>query len=119
MKDTMIDVMVSMMPFMKPFMWIGVAVAVIGLLLIVVQFTFKSNANKGIVWSARIVLTAAIFFIAAQIAGHFLSMPPTINFGDSSKFEFILVSFWQIGLAFFVAAITIKLVGSVKKTAEF
>ena len=35
-------------------------------------------------------------------------MPPTVNFGDSSKFEFILVSFWQIGIALLIASLIIK-----------
>ncbi len=115
MKDTMIDVMVSMMPYMKPFMWIGVAAAALGFTLIIAKIALKSNTSKGILWSGRIVFAASIFFIAAQIAGHFLSMPPAINFGDSTKFEFILVSFWQIGLAFLVAAIAFKFTSTSKQ----
>ena len=111
----MINMMVSMMPFMKPFMWAGVLVAIIAMLLIVLSRLLGSDMQKAITWSGRIVLTVAIFFISAQLAGYFLSMPPTINFGDSSKFEFILVSFWQIGVGFAIAAGIIKFAGSLKQ----
>jgi len=108
MKDAMIDMMVLMMPYMKPFMWIGVVVALIGIAFIVASFVMKNDMQKMITWSGRIVFAVSAFFLAAQLAGYFLNMPPTVNFGDSSKFEFILVSFWQIGLAFLVAGLIIK-----------
>ena len=111
MKDMMINLMVNMMPFMKPFMWIGVVVAAIGLMFVIAKRVFKIDNSTVITWTGRVVLITAIFFLAAQAAGYFLSMPPTINFGDSSKFEFILVSFWQIGVAFLVSALVIKFVG--------
>lgn len=104
-----------MMPYMKPFMWFGVAFVVIGVLLVVAQLAFKSNGNKGVAWSVWIAFISAIFFLAAQAAGIYLSMSPTVNFGDSSKFEFNLVSFWQIGLAFLVAAIILKVLGKSKQ----
>ena len=119
MKDAMIDMMVVMMPYMKPFMWIGVVVAALGLIFILASLVLKSDLHKATSWSVRIVFAVSVFFIAAQIAGYFLSMPPTVNFGDSSKFEFILVSFWQIGLAFLVTGFVIKLAnGSSKVTAS-
>lgn len=108
MKDTMIDMMVAMMPFMKPVMWVGVIVAIIGLTFIATKIIFKMDMQKSITWSVRIALSTAIFFLVAQVAGYFLNMPPTINFGDSSKFEFILVSFWQVGVALLIASLVIK-----------
>lgn len=115
MKDTLIDMMVVMMPFMKPFMWVSVLFVALGFLLIIVNMIFKRNTLTGVVWSSRIVFVSALFFILAQIAGYFLNMPPTINFGDASKFEFILVSFWQISLVLFVAGLIIKLASSLKQ----
>lgn len=115
MKDTMIDMMVMMMPYMKPFMWIGVVVAILGITFILASFALKSDMQKIIMWSGRVVLVVAVFFLAAQLAGFFLNMPPTVNFGDSSKFEFILVSFWQIGLAFLFAGLVIKFAAGSKK----
>lgn len=118
MKDTMIDIMVSMMPLMKPFMWFGVVVAIIGFLFVIAKYALKSDNTKIIVWSGRLVFLVSVFFLAAQVAGHFLSMPPTINFGDSSKFEFILVSFWQIGAAFLVSGLIIKFIGASNKSQQ-
>ncbi|MFW2373785.1 MAG: hypothetical protein ACN4GM_11740 [Gammaproteobacteria bacterium] len=115
MKDVMIDIMVAMMPLMKPFMWLGILVAILGFMMVGAKLAFNKHNANAIVWSERVVFFIAIFFLAAQIAGHFLSMPPTINFGDISKFEFILVSFWQIGVAFLVSALIIKFVGSSNK----
>jgi len=108
MKDSMIDMMVMMMPYMKPFMWIGVVAVIVGILLAIASLAFKSNTLKASTLLGRVVFGVSIFFIGAQLAGYFLNMPPTINFGDSSKFEFILVSFWQIGAAFLVAGLIIK-----------
>lgn len=116
MKDVLINIMVSMMPLMKPFMWFGVVVAVLGLIFIIAKTLFKGNTDKGISWSSKIVFSVSIFFILAQIAGQLLSMPPAINFGDSTKFEFILISFWQISLAFFISALIIKFGGKVNKS---
>jgi len=118
MKDMMIDMMITMMPYMKPFMWVGVVVAVLGIVFIIANYLFKSNMQKAVAWSGRIVFGVSIFFIAAQLAGYFLNMPPTVNFGDSSKFEFILVSFWQIGVAFLVAGLVIKFAGAAKKSTS-
>lgn len=113
MKDAFIEMMVAMMPLMKPFMWFAAGVAAIGILLILSNLAFKTELRKSVIWSARIVLIAAVFFLAAQLAGYVLSMPPTVNFGDASQFEFILVSFWQIGLVLLVAGLLIKFAGKV------
>lgn len=118
MKDIMIDIMVSMMPIMKPFMWFGVAVTIIGFLFVIAKFVLKSDNSKIIVWSGRFVFLVSVFFLLAQLAGQFLNMPPTINFGDSSKFEFILVSFWQIGVAFLVSGLIIKFIGASNRSQE-
>ena len=118
MKNIMIDMMVVMMPYMKPVMWIGVIVASIGLLFVIINLAFKINVKKEITWSVRIALATAVFFLVAQVAGYLLSMPPTINFGDSSKFEFILVSFWQIGSGLLFAAFIIKYLSTIKNSKD-
>ncbi len=107
MKDTLIDMMVNMMPLMKPMMWLAIIAAAIGLLFALGRIAFKANACKMVSWSSRIVLTIATFFLASQLMGYLLSMPPTFNLGDSSKFEFILVSFWKVGAALLAAGIVI------------
>jgi len=110
----MIEIMVTMMPLMKPFMWFSAVIAILGLIFIIANMVFKFENKKLLTWPLRMVLAAAGFFMAAQVAGYFLNMPPTINFGDSTKFEFILVSFWQVGLAFLLVGITLKLMTGIK-----
>jgi len=111
MKDAFINMMVTMMPVMKPLMWFATAVAIIGLLLTLSNLAFKTRIRSGVIWTGRIVLVAAVFFLAAQLAGAVLNMPPTINFGDAAKFQFILVSFWQIGLVLLVTGMFIRYIG--------
>lgn len=114
MKDAFINMMVSMMPLMKPFMWFAAAVAVIGIVLMLLNLAFNTGLRQSVIWSARVVVIAAIFFLAAQAAGTLLNMPPTINFGDAAKFQFILVSFWQIGLVLLVAGLLIRYLGTLR-----
>lgn len=115
MKETVIDLMLAMMPLMKPFMWTGVGIALIGVMLLLAQIIFKSNTRKAMKWTTALVFAASIFFIGAQIAGYLLNMTPAINFGDSSKFEFILVGFWQIGVGFLLVSMVLKFAGLSKQ----
>ncbi len=115
MKDTLIEMMIAMMPYMKPFMYVGFAFVVLGIILVLTKMAAKSSENKALTWSLRFIYLTAGFFIIAQVMGIILSMPPTINFGDASKFEFILVSFWQVGLAFLVVALILKFLGRNKQ----
>jgi hypothetical protein len=46
-----------------------------------------------------------------------LGAQPAINFGDSTKFEFILYPFWQIGLALLVPGLLILMVGGRRTTS--
>lgn len=107
MKDILINMMVTMMPLMKPLMWAAIVAAALGILFAVARLAFKANACKMVSWSSRIVLAIAVFFLASQLMGEMLSMPPTFNMGDANNFEFILVSFWKVGAALFAAGIVI------------
>jgi|ERR1700722_2699796 hypothetical protein len=49
-------------------------------------------------WVGWLFCTAGAVAISAFIAMTFRGLPASFNFGDPSKFEFILVPFWQIGL---------------------
>ncbi len=113
----MVDIMLKLMPFMMPLLWAGIALVAIGVILILVKPLLKSNTSKGITWSAWLVFTLAVFFAAAQVIGNFLELSPSINLGDAKAGEFNLVSFWQIGLAFFVAAVVMKLLASPAKSS--
>jgi hypothetical protein len=115
MKETVINLMLAMMPYMKPFMWTGVGIAVAGLLLLLAQYIFKTNTRRATKWTTVLVFVASVFFILAQVAGYLLNMTPAINFGDSANFEFVLVSFWQIGVGFLLVSIVLKFAGSAKR----
>lgn len=109
MKQMLLDMMVAMMPFMMPIVWIGYAAVAIGALLIVAGLVMPGVAqSRGLALLAgRVAAAVGLFFIACQIAGVLLGATPAINFGDSTKFEFNLVPFWQVGAAFLVAGILI------------
>ncbi len=108
MKDILINMMVTMMPLMKPLMWAAIIAVALGVLFTVVRYTFKAKTCPLVSWSSRIVLAIAIFFLASQLMGELLSMPPTFNMGDANNFEFILISFWKVGAALLAAGLVIK-----------
>jgi len=111
MKGFMIEMMTKMMPFMKPIMWVGVAVAALGVLFLLLHMLFRSNTGGWVLLAGRITLGFAFFFFACQIAGFFLGAAPGINFGDFSKMEFNIVPFWHIGSGFLVAALILGFFG--------
>ncbi len=54
---------------------------------------------------SRLGAALAIFgivFLLGDGAAQVMDMGASINFGDASEFEFILVRFWQIGLGLLV-----------------
>ena len=96
MKSFLIDIMTMMMPFMKPLVWLAALSFLAALALILV------GGQQWQTWARRastITLAIGIFFLAAQGMGFLLGASPSINFGDASKFEFILVAFWKLGFA--------------------
>jgi phosphoglycerol transferase MdoB-like AlkP superfamily enzyme len=107
MKDVMINMMVTMMPLMQPLMWAAIIAVALGILFAVVRYAFKAKACPMVKWSSRVVFAIAIFFLASQLMGELLSMPPTFNLGDANNFEFILVSFWKVGAALLAAGLII------------
>ena len=50
-------------------------------------------------WFGGGCLCAGALLIAANVAMHLMGLSASYNIGDPSKFEFILISFWQIGTA--------------------
>lgn len=111
MKDFMINMMAAMMPFMKPIMWLGVAAAGIGLVLLIAHIVLRANTGGWVLLAGRVAFGMAVFFFGCQVAGYFLGAAPGINFGDFSKMEFNIVPFWQIGAGFFAAALVLGFFG--------
>jgi hypothetical protein len=93
MKQTLLDLMSAMMPFMMPLVWLGGIAAAASIVLLLFK---QARAAR---WGAGLTLALAAFFLACQGMGALLGAAPSINFGDPKQFEFILVPFWQIGLA--------------------
>lgn len=117
MKQFMIEMMAAMMPFMKPLMWIGVAAAAAGLVMLVAHMIMRADTGGWVLLAGRVTLGFALFFFACQVAGFFLGAAPGINFGDFSKMEFNIVPFWQIGVGFFVASLILGFFGGRTRTA--
>lgn len=101
MKQMMLDMMVKMMPFMMPLVYAGGVLIVIGILAALWQMI--GGRGGGVAWlAAWLLVILGVFFLASQIAGMVLGATPSINFGDSTKFEFDLKPFWQVGLGLLV-----------------
>ena len=52
-----------------------------------------------LLWLGGLLCVIGIALIAANVALNYMGLGASYNFGDPAKFEFILVPFWQIGLA--------------------
>jgi TRAP-type C4-dicarboxylate transport system permease small subunit len=55
--------------------------------------------RKALLWLGGLLCVIGVGLIAANIVMRHLGLSASYNFGDPAKFEFILVPFWQIGLA--------------------
>lgn len=93
MKQFLLDLMSAMMPAMMPLVWAGGALAAASIALLALKQARFAR------WAAGLTLGLGAFFLASQGLGTFLGAQPSINFGDARQMEFILVPFWQIGLA--------------------
>jgi hypothetical protein len=116
MQQMMLDMMVQMMPYMKPIFYTGVALLALGVIATLVTLANGAAAGMARV-TGRLLVALGIFFLACQVAGMVLGAQPAINFGDSTKFEFILYPFWQIGLALLVPGLLILMVGGRRTTS--
>ena len=59
--------------------------------------------RTALLWLGGLLCVIGIALIAANAAMSYMGLGASYNLGDPAKFQFILVPFWQIGLA--VAAI--------------
>ena len=101
MKGFLIEMMTALMPFMKPLVWLAALSFIAGLLLVFAGGQGWYKLSRIAMW---ILAGIGIFFIAAQGMGALLGAQPSINFGDVKKSEFVLVPFWQLGIAALVGA---------------
>jgi hypothetical protein len=54
--------------------------------------------RKALLWIGLLLGGIGAALIVASAAMSYLGLNPSYNLGDPTKFEFILVPFWQIGL---------------------
>jgi len=112
----MLDLMVKMMPLMLPVVYAGAALLPIGVLATLARMTLGRGQAVARL-SGWLLVALGLFFLASQAAGMYLGAAPTINVADSTKFEFDLKPFWQIGLAMLVPGFLIALVGGRAKAS--
>ena len=105
MKGFLIQMMTAMMPFMKPMVWLALVAFVLGLVLALVKV--EGGPRLALV-ALRVLVVIGVFFVAAQFMGMWLGAEPKINFGDARKFQFILVPFWQLGVAMLAGALVLR-----------
>jgi hypothetical protein len=55
--------------------------------------------RKALLWLGGLLCVIGIALVAANVVMGYMGLSASYNFGDPAKFEFILVPFWQIGLA--------------------
>jgi hypothetical protein len=53
----------------------------------------------GLVWFGRVCVVVGLLLLAANAAMYFVGLSASYNIGDPGKFQFILISFWHIGIA--------------------
>jgi hypothetical protein len=52
-----------------------------------------------LIWLGGIFLAGGLLLIVANVVMHFMGLSASYNIGDPGQFEFVLISFWQIGIA--------------------
>ena len=64
-----------------------------------------------LIWLGGIFLVGGLLLIAANVVMHFMGLSASYNLGDPSQFEFVLISFWHIGIALVCIGALSMLVG--------
>ena len=54
--------------------------------------------RRGLFWIGILVLGAGLAVLAVSLVMRSLGYEPSYNFGDPTKFEFVLIPLWQAGL---------------------
>lgn len=110
MKDLMLQMLSMMMPYMIYIFYFGALVAVAGAIMLVLNL-LNGSMDGPLRLMGKILIGVALFYLACELAGAYLGAKPSHNFGDESKFEFILVRFWKVGIASLVIGSIYLLLG--------
>lgn len=70
--------------------------------------------GRALAWIGRGCFAVGALLIAANVVMQIMGLSASYNIGDPSKFEFVLVSFWQVGAALVgVGALAVIVAGRV------
>lgn len=69
--------------------------------------------RKGLFWIGVVLCVIGVGVLVASV----MLSNPTYNLGDPSKFQFILVPFWLVGLAVFVVGVIAILIARRRRAA--
>jgi hypothetical protein len=58
--------------------------------------------KKTLRWLGTALAIFGVLFLLGDGAAQMMNMGASVNFGDESEFEFILVRFWQMGVALLI-----------------
>ena len=59
----------------------------------------RAPMRRLLFWSGALLCGIGVAVILASAVMSYLGYQPSYNLGDPAKFEFVLVPFWQVGLA--------------------
>jgi hypothetical protein len=55
--------------------------------------------KRGLLWMGGLLCGIGAALMVASVVMTYIGLSTSYNFGDPAKFQFVLVPFWQIGLA--------------------
>lgn len=67
--------------------------------------------NRVLRWLAGGSMVAGVLLLAANVVLHFMGLSASYNLGDPEKFEFVLISFWHVGVVLIVIGAILYLIG--------
>jgi len=67
--------------------------------------------RKPLLWLGSVLGFVGVAVIVASVVLGYLGLGSSYNFGNPEKFEFVLVPFWQLGLAIAVLGGALLLLG--------
>ena len=117
MHQMMLDLMVKMMPFMMPLVYAGGALLAVAVLALVVQLAFGRGGGVARACGWLLVILG-VFFLACQGAGMILGAAPSINFADSTKGDFDLKPFWEIGLGMLIPGLIVAAIAKMARNLK-
>jgi hypothetical protein len=67
--------------------------------------------RAGLVWFGSVSLIVGVLLIAANVVMNFMGLSASYNIGDPFKDQFLLISFWHIGMALTIIGVGAVYVG--------